>query len=86
MAVKLPRSVSYAQMQQACDLLGIPHGAGVREVRLTFGGGEDAGMALGCLTRNATGQFIADADGEPLMAYGIVPIGPDEEVSPDGTA
>lgn len=85
MPVQLPRTVSPAQMQEACRVLGIPKGAAVAQVILAFNG-EEAGMTLGCLARNHLSTFITDADGEPLMAYGHVPIGPDEEVSPDGTA
>ncbi|MFI6279645.1 hypothetical protein [Streptomyces sp. NPDC050988] len=85
MAVQLPRTVTYSQMQDVCAALGIPQGAAVREVRLVFGG-DDAGMTVGVLARNHAGVFIADGDGDPLMAYGHVPISADPEVSPDASA
>lgn len=85
MAVQLPPTVTYSQMRDVCTALGIPEGAGVREVRLVFGG-DEAGMTVSVLARNRGGGFIADSDGNPLMAYGHVPIGPEPEVSPDASA
>ncbi|MEU8805047.1 hypothetical protein [Streptomyces anthocyanicus] len=84
MAIRLPRTVTHSQMREAADLLGIPKGASVREVRLTFGG-EDSGMTVGVLARNGSGVFVTDGSGDPLMAYGHVPIST-EEVSPDAAA
>lgn len=85
MAVQLPRTVAYSQMRKACAILGIPEGAAVANVTLTFGG-EGVGMTLGILARNRGGELISDGDHDPLMAYGHVPIGPEPEVSPDASA
>lgn len=80
--MRLPRSVSYAQLRAACKLLGVPENAGIQEVRIAFGG-DSAGMTVGVLARNRTGEFVTDADDEPLTAYGHIPVGPAEEVTAD---
>lgn len=79
MSVSLPATVTHEQLVAACDALGLPRGAGVRSVLISYGG-EDAGATIGVAVRNGKGQFVAHED-EPLTAYAHVPIARDTEVT-----
>ncbi|WP_445396456.1 hypothetical protein ACSMX9_22630 [Streptomyces sp. LE64] len=74
--------MTFAQMQNACDALGVPRG-NVRSLRIEAHGPE-AGVTVGLAVRDRSGRWIAAHDHTALVAYVHLPIELRQEVTTDG--